>query len=297
MMPFSSEQKIALMFSSFWGVYAPLRCVCRGTRMPGGHTVELITKPLIVLVRLMHWLKNTVEKIVTVTIAGGVVIITFPQASTMPTTTGVWHGTSLWAAYSIWHRGFKIGSHGHRKNKRHVNGIWGMLTFKECLRRAATSQSYQPLCTQCKEGDFDAWSTPVGIKFLALQGEVTTIPGIPAVCQEKLGDVELCTGRTIQLQDRICSIQFEITTYTLYRDQLGDQLIRDRIAKGDLIMCSAKWCNIAMTKEQLASALVCPIVNPCGKVIAASRSSSWIKTNSKRYFCHECFHSAFVNWQ
>ena len=293
-MLFTNEHKIGLLFSAFYDIYAPLRSLCRGTGMPHGHTVKLmITKPVLVLIRVMHWLENATEKMVTVTIQGGIVMITFPQHPT--NTTPVWHGTSLFAAYRIWHNGFVIGSHGHRKNNRRVNGIWGMPTFEECLARAATSRSYQAKCTQCTEGDFDAWSTPVGIMFSALDGEVTTIPGIPSVCQEKLGDVGLCTGSTAQVQHRILGIHFTIATYTLYRNNLGDQVIRDQIANGELIMCSAKWCNITMTTEQRASALVCPNVNPCGKVIAASRAINWIKTNTKRYYCHECFNHLFAN--
>ena len=66
------------------------------------------------------------------------------------------------------------GKHGHGKNGRRVNGIWGHEIYKYALDRAATSKSYQPMCSQVNEGIFDAWSTPVAIEFVAKPTDVPT---------------------------------------------------------------------------------------------------------------------------
>jgi hypothetical protein len=306
-MPLTAEdvwlQKFALLFSPYYAVYVPMKCLCRATGMPAlPNDNETLSNTRLCAARLfMMWLEDpaTIEKMATASIKGNCAVISFPHTAVTPTTTGmptqparhVWHGTSLLSAWSIWHHGFVIGHYGHSKNNRHVNGIWCMPTFNDCMNRAATSKSYQALCSQCQEGQFNAWSTPVGIQFSA--DEVTTISGTAAVCLEMLDGVSLNrAGYCAAVQDRIHSVSINFASFNLYRDNLGDELIRDQIANGDLIMCSAKWCYSTMTREELASALVCKNLNPCGKVIAPSLAQKhWHRSNGKRYFCPECWSS------
>jgi hypothetical protein len=302
----------ALMFSPLKNKYAnPLRQLCRATAassrtkkpylLPGdGVNIGACCHAII-------WIESQASKMVTVNIQGNEVVITFPQTDEAEFTDfcgrageaglePVWHGTSLWAAYHIWHHGFKIGEYGHKKNNRHVNGIWGMLSdFKHCLGRAATSKKSQELCSQCPNGEFDAWSTPVGIEFYAHRDEVTTCGGteVGVCCIENMDHVSLnLAGYRARVQHRIHSIKFDARTYILYRDVLGDPAVRDQINTGELIMCSGRWCHRGMTQEELGFALVCPNRNPCGNVIHASHYNDWHKTNSKRFLCPECWRSA-----
>ena len=128
----------------------------------------------------------------------------------------VWHGASLWAAWHIFHYHFVIGNHGHNKPQRHVNGIWGTLDYCHCISRASTSKCSQKLCSQCPNGFFDAWSTPVGIEFMTHRDELTTCRGQ----QAGVRCIENMDGRTLNVaglravvQHRIRRIKFSAKRY------------------------------------------------------------------------------------
>ena len=148
-------------------------------------------------------------------------------------------------------------------------------------------------------GQWDAWSCPVAIKFCADTDEVSTCRGTEAgvCCIEHMDGRSLhAAGSIAHVRHRIHSIKFNSKTYALYRDVLGDPAVRDQINTGELILCSGRWCNRAMTQGELASALVCPNRNPCGNVIHASHYSDWHKSNSNRFFCPECLLGARAGW-
>lgn len=262
------------------------------------------------------WLEVQAMKMVEVRYEGpegNFLVISFPKSqqpldrlagSVWPNHTGliptaaadlvsVWHGASLWAAWHIFHHHFLIGNYGHNKSSsgRRVNGIWGMLDYDHCILRAATSKCSQELCSQCPNGLFDAWSTPVGIEFKTHSDELTTCRGTEAGvrCIENMdGRILNLAGLRAIVQHRIHRIKFSVRTYCLYRTNLADQHMRDQITTGELIMCSGRWCYPGMTGAELADALVCPNHNnPCSKLIHARAnyySSGWHKTNKKQFF-------------
>ena len=271
----------------------------------------------------LRWLEVQATKMVKVRYDEGHFLVSFPESqqplnrlagSVWPNNSGfiptaaadlvsVWHGASLWAAWHIFHYHFVIGDYGHNKLQcrrvngswsRQVNGIWGMLDYGHCILRASTSS--QELCSQCPNGLFDAWSTPVGIEFMTHRDELTTCQGTQAGvrCIENMDGTTLnVAGLRAIVQHRIRSIKFRAKTYCLYRDVLADQQVRDQITTGELIMCSGRWCYPGMSGAELADALVCPNRNPCGNLIHERAlyplfSSGWHKTNSNRFFCPEC---------
>ena len=232
--------KFALMFSHLNKYAAPLRQLCRATaassRTKKPYVLPGDGEKITACCHALLWIESQASKMVTVKIQGNKVVITFPQTDDVEFANfygqtdeadlvRVWHGTSLLAAYHIWHHGFKIGDYGHKKNNRHVNGIWCMLDLQHCLERAATSKQSQQLCSQCPNGQFDAWSAPVGIEFCANRREVTTCRGtqVGVCCIEKMdGLSQYPAGYRALVQHRIHSIQFNAKTYILYRDVLGD---------------------------------------------------------------------------
>ena len=144
--------------------------------------------------------------------------------------------------------------------------------------------------TSSKDGFFDAWSTPVCIKFVVEPSDATTTIGGGVYCLERLLGVSLNrAGYMHPVRHLIHSIRIDITTYDLYRN-LGDALIREKIQNGELIMCTARWCDRSYDREALARALVCQNRNPCGRIVAASDywDQGWRRSNTKRYFCPQC---------
>ena len=140
---------------------------------------------------------------------------------------------------------------------------------------------------------FDAWSTPVGIELLTYTKELTTCPGTQAGvhCIENMDGQSLnLAGLRFRVQHRIRSIQFELETYKLYRNVLGDEEVREAITEGAFIMCSGRWCWPGMTAEALADALVCPNRNTCGNVIHArlAWTNAWDRTNTGWWMCPGC---------
>ena len=149
------------------------------------------------------------------------------------------------------------------------------------------------MCSQCENGFFDAWSTPVAIGFLTYRHEVTTCRGtqVGVHCIENMDGQSLNSeGLTFCVQHRIRTIQFKLETYKLYRDVLGDEQVREAIKGGAFIMCAGRWCFLGMTAEAVSDALVCPNRNPCGNVIhwRFARTGGWYKTNGGWWMCPKC---------
>ena len=147
------QTQFSLMFTVEQQYAIILRRLCPMGRPRESSTIRVFKK-------VLQRLEVQARKMVKVSNDGSCVVISFPHCgdgydeATFPQI--VWHGTSLWSAYNIWHHGFVIGDWGHKKSSqgRHVNGIWGTMDFDHSLSRAATSKSYQPLCSQCPNGFF-----------------------------------------------------------------------------------------------------------------------------------------------
>ena len=284
--------RLSLMFSVEHQIFIKSKRLCHHDRAAEISKNESKTMQVIRLV--LRWLEVHAKKMVKIRHDGSYVVVSFPHCGGVFDDM-VWHGTSLQAAFSIFHRGFRIGDYGHRKSsgRRHVNGIWVTKNPVHSLSRAATSKGWQPLCSQCKDGDFDAWSTPVVIALLTHLREETTCRGTQAgvLCIENMDEVSLNEqGLTCRVLHRIRFIQFQLDTYLLYRNVLGDVNVREAIKAGVLVMCSARCCWVGMTTEQLAHALVCPNRNPCGNVIewSIALSCGWYKTKAGRWVCPRC---------
>jgi hypothetical protein len=206
--------------------------------------------------------------------------------------TPVWHGTSLLAAWRIFHHGFSVGQGGHVKNGSHRNGIWGMRDPQDAMRRANTS-SGEGLgeVSQCPRGFFDCWSTPVAIEFMSVDPPTQFYGGLK-YCMETLNGQSLYhAGSVHQVRHIIRSIRIQPDQYNLYRLKLGCDSIRQQIVNGDLVMCTARWCYPGLQPEELADALVNPVQNPCGKVATLEQawSEGWHKSkSSRRWFCSSC---------
>ena len=73
------------------------------------------SKTMWVIRLVLRWLEVRAKKMVKICHDGSYVVVSFPHCGGVFDDM-VWHGTSLQAAFSIFHRGFRIGDYGHRKS-------------------------------------------------------------------------------------------------------------------------------------------------------------------------------------